>query len=61
MEFHDVGAVVWILRKCVWWVPDFSVDKYLDTLGELDNQMRQGTPLIAHSTRHLLEAQRPVR
>lgn len=25
MEFHDVGAVVWILRKCVWWVPDFSV------------------------------------
>jgi hypothetical protein len=43
------------------WVPDFSVDKYLDTLGELDNQMRQGTPLIAHSTRHLLEAQRPAR
>ena len=26
MEFYDVGAVVWILRKCVWWVPDFSVD-----------------------------------
>jgi hypothetical protein len=25
MEFYDVGAIVWILRKCVWWVPDFSV------------------------------------
>ena len=25
MEFLDVGAVVWVLRKCVWWVPDFSV------------------------------------
>lgn len=21
MEFFDIGAVVWILRKCVWWVP----------------------------------------
>ena len=19
MEFYDVGSVVWILRKCVWW------------------------------------------
>jgi hypothetical protein len=28
MEFYDVGAVVWILRKCVWWVPDFSVERY---------------------------------
>ena len=61
MEFYDVGAVVWILRKCVWWVPDFSVDTYLDTLGELDDQMRRGKPVVAHSTRHLIEAQRPVR
>lgn len=61
MEFYDVGAVVWILRKCVWWVPDFSVDKYVDTLGELDHQMRQGKPVVAHSTRHLIDAQRPVR
>ena len=61
MEFYDVGAVVWILRKCVWWVPDFSVDTYLDTLGELDHQMRQGKPVVAHSTRHLIEAQRPFR
>ena len=21
MEFFDIGAVVWTLRKCVWWVP----------------------------------------
>ncbi len=26
MEFFDVGAIVYILRNCVWWVPDFSVD-----------------------------------
>jgi SAM-dependent methyltransferase len=60
IEFYDVGAVVWILRKCVWWVPDFSVDKYLDKLVDLDAQMRSGEPFIAHSTRHLIEAQRPA-
>lgn len=60
MEFYDVGAVVWILRKCVWWVPDFSVEKYLDKLIELDDQMRNGTPVVAHSTRHLIEARRPA-
>lgn len=60
MEFYDIGAVVWVLRKCIWWVPDFSVDKYIGTLIELDAQMREGQPLVAHSTRHLIEAQRPV-
>lgn len=56
MVFRDVGAVVWVLRKCVWWVPDFSVCKYRDALMELDRQMRQGEPFAAHSTRHLIEA-----
>ena len=56
MEFYDVGAVVWILRKCVWWVPDFSVEKHLGKLAELDKRMRNGEPFAAHSTRHLIEA-----
>jgi len=60
MEFYDVGAVVWILRKCVWWVPDFSVDKYRDNLRELDAQMRNGRPFVAHASRHLIEARRPA-
>lgn len=60
MEFYDVGAVVWILRKCVWWVPGFSVEKHLDTLRELDAQMRSGTAVVAHATRHLIEARRPA-
>jgi SAM-dependent methyltransferase len=58
MEFDDIGAVVWILRKCVWWVPDFSVTKYDDRLRELDAQMRIGKSFVAHSTRHLIEARR---
>lgn len=60
MEFYDVGAVVWILRKCVWWVPDFSVEKYRDELAELDVRMRAGEPVVAYSTRHLIEARRPA-
>ena len=60
MEFYDVGAVVWILRKCVWWVPDFSVDKYVGKLLDLDAQMRNGQPFVAHSARHLIEARRPA-
>lgn len=58
MVFHDVGAVVWILRKCVWWVPDFSVQKYRRQLLALDGQMRKGTPFIAQASRHLVEARR---
>ena len=60
MEFYDVGAIVWILRKCVWWVPDFSVQKYRSNLVRLDTQIRDGNPVVAHSTRHLIEAWRPM-
>jgi hypothetical protein len=58
MEFFDIGTVVWILRKCVWWVPDFSVERYRDKLLQLDGQMRNEGPFVAHSTRHLIEAHR---
>jgi hypothetical protein len=58
MEFFDIGAVVYILRKCVWWVPDFSVDRYRDTLKRLDGQIRRDGAFVAHSTRYLIEARR---
>lgn len=58
MVFHDVGAVVWILRKCIWWVPNFSVSRYIHLLRRMDSDMRQGYPFVAHSTRHLIEARR---
>ncbi|GAA4429731.1 methyltransferase domain-containing protein [Georgenia halophila] len=58
MEFFDIGAVVWTLRRCVWWVPDFTVDRYRDTLRALDEQIRAGGSFVAHSTRHLVEARR---
>lgn len=59
MEFFDVGAVVYILRKCVWWVPDFTVQRYAARLRELDAQIRRDGPFIAHSTRLLVRAHKP--
>lgn len=58
MEFFDIGAVVWILRKCPWWVPDFTVARYAARLRDLDAQIRARGPFVAHSTRHLLRARR---
>ena len=58
MEFFDIGAVVWVLRKCPWWVPDFSVERYRAELVKLDQLIRDQGTFIAHSTRHLIEAQR---
>lgn len=59
MEFHDIGAVVWTLRKCVWWVPDFTAARYESQLRGIDEQLRAGQPFVAHSTRHLVSARRP--
>jgi Methyltransferase domain len=58
-EFYDVGAIVYILRKCVWWVPDFSVERYIDTLRALHDQIRRYGPFVAHSSRFLIEARKP--
>ncbi len=61
MEFFDVGAVVYVLRKCVWWVPDFTVGRYRDALVRLDAHIREHGAFRAHSTRTLFEARRTPR
>lgn len=58
MEFFDIGAVVWILRKCVWWVPDFAVDRYRNRLRAMDEIIRRDGSFVAHSTRNLIRARR---
>ncbi|GAB3834256.1 methyltransferase domain-containing protein [Dactylosporangium cerinum] len=60
MEFFDIGAVVYILRKCVWWVPDFTVDRYREPLERLDAHIREHGAFVAHSSRTLVEARRPA-
>jgi SAM-dependent methyltransferase len=58
-EFFDVGAVIYFLRKVVWTVPDFNVDRYRDKLRELHEQIQADGPFVAHSTRLLVEARKP--
>ena len=61
MEFFDIGAVVYLLRKCVWWVPDFTVESYRDHLERLDADIRKRGAFVAHSSRTLIEARRAPR
>ena len=56
MEFFDIGAVIYILRKCVWWVPGFTIDHYGATLERLDARIRKHGVFVSHSTRTLIEA-----
>ena len=58
MEFFDIGAVAWILRKCPWWVPGFGGDTHREQLLEVDRIIRRDGAFVAHSTRHLLRARR---
>ncbi|WP_265446580.1 methyltransferase domain-containing protein [Flexivirga meconopsidis] len=60
LEFFDIGAVAWTLRKLVWWVPDFSSERYAGTLRELDALIRRDGAFVAHSTRLLVRAHKPA-
>ncbi|SCE45907.1 hypothetical protein GA0115252_15097 [Streptomyces sp. DfronAA-171] len=60
MEFHDIGAVVHYLRKVVWMVPGFTVERYEDRLRELHELIEAEGGFLAHSSRFLIEARKPV-
>ncbi|SDM75985.1 methyltransferase domain-containing protein [Actinacidiphila guanduensis] len=60
MEFHDVGAMVYFLRKVIWMVPDFSVVRYRDRLRDLHELIERQGPFVAHSTRYLIGARKPA-
>jgi SAM-dependent methyltransferase len=59
MEFFDIGAVVYFLRKVIWTVPGFTVAGHRDRLLELHRQIESEGPFVAHSARHLIEARKP--
>ncbi|MFF8955592.1 class I SAM-dependent methyltransferase [Streptomyces sp. NPDC014894] len=58
-EFHDIGAVVYFLRKVVWMVPGFTVDRYRDRLKALHRRIQDEGPFVAHTARLLVEARKP--
>lgn len=59
IEIREIAAVVYLLRKVIWWVPGFTVDGYRARLRELHDLIEADGPFVAHSTRHLIEARRP--
>jgi SAM-dependent methyltransferase len=58
-EFFDVGAVIYFLRKVIWTVPDFTVDRYREKLRALHDCIEAEGPFVAHATRVLVEAHKP--
>ncbi len=58
-QYFDIGAVVYVLRKVIWWVPDFTVQRYRDRLRELHDRIESDGPFIAHATRVLVRARKP--
>ena len=58
MEFFDVGAMVYFLRKVIWFVRDFTVEKYRGRLQDLHQQIQAGGPFVAYSRRFLIEARK---
>ena len=59
--FFDVGAVVYFLRKVIWTVPDFSVERYRERLEHVHERITRDGCFTSHSRRLLIEATKPVR
>jgi len=61
MEFCDIAAVIVFLRKVIWTVPGFTIERYRGQLAELYQQIAADGPVVAHSQRFLIEARKPGR
>jgi SAM-dependent methyltransferase len=59
VEFLDIGAVIYFLRKVIWTVPDFTVDRYREKLRGLHERIEADGPFVAHAVRVLVEARKP--
>lgn len=60
IEFHDIGAIVWFLRKVIWMVPGFTSQSHHARLLLLHERLQEG-PFVAHSSRTLIEARKASR
>jgi SAM-dependent methyltransferase len=56
VEFFDVGAVAYFLRKVLWTVPGFTVKAYRDRLKHMHEQIERDGRFISHSRRFLIQS-----
>jgi SAM-dependent methyltransferase len=61
LAFHDVGAMVYFLRKVVWTVPDFAVERFREQLRALHEQIERDGVFRSTTSRTLLEVRKPPR
>ncbi|WP_405578752.1 class I SAM-dependent methyltransferase [Streptomyces sp. NBC_01190] len=61
MEFFDIGAVVYFLRKVIWMVPGFTVERYRERLRDLHRLITAEGSFRTRSTRSLIDARKPAR
>lgn len=59
MEFFDVGAIIYFLRKVIWIVPGFSVEASLPQLRRLHDRIEREGSFVTQSSRVLFEARKP--
>jgi SAM-dependent methyltransferase len=59
VEFFDVAAVVYFLRKVLWTVPGFTVAGYREPLARMHEVIQADGRFVAHSQRFLIEARKP--
>jgi SAM-dependent methyltransferase len=57
-EFFDVGAVAYFLRKVIWTVPDFTIERYERQLRRIHGGIRRGGPFVSYAKRVLIEARK---
>jgi SAM-dependent methyltransferase len=59
LEFFDIGAIIFFLRKVIWTVPDFSVERYRSRLGDLHAQIEREGVFRSSMSRTLFELRKP--
>ena len=60
VEFFDVGAVVYFLRKVLWTVPGFTVAGYARQLTRMHEHISEYGSFVCHAQRFLIEARKPA-
>ena len=60
LEFFDVGAVVFFLRRVIWTVPGFSVGRYRERLRDLHDEIERDGVFRSTMSRTLFEVRKPV-
>ena len=59
VEFFDVAAVVYFLRKVLWTVPGFTPEAYDTELRRLHGLIERDGPFVSTARRFLIEARLP--